>query len=362
MKPPVRCAAGLRPPGDAARGRAVSRPRLVAGRFAVAGLGLALLGFALATLPSAARAAQDDFVPGGIFRLGLSASSDTQTKAVARDSVNHGLEVYALPDPGDAGKVSGTLSREIHETDLQLQLGLTDRWNISVTVPYVQATQHSTLRVKDPAANPALTAAVAALNSRTVSGMGNLRFTSLHRPVFTDANGFIWGWGFTESPERNSGVYTGTGTLQTRDPFGTVFGLIHYTHYPQWARGRFDMRLEYSVSLIDNVNLPTGQRVSILGPPGVLSSVGWEHEPGAWIYEFRVDQRTTLQSRLDGESQSDPIKEWIFHAKLGYGNLIELEAAPIRHPYQVSLTWDSTFFAYNAPIRDRWGLLYVTYF
>ena len=226
----------------------------------------------------------------------------------------------------------------------------------------MEATQHSTLRVIDPAADPALTAAVANLNSRTLSGMGNLRLTSLHRPIFTDANALIWGWGLTESPERNTGVYTGTGSLQIRDPYGTIFGLLHYTHYPQQVRGRFDARLEYSVPLVDKVNLPTGQRVSILGAPGVLSSVGWEHEPGAWGYGFRIDQHSTLQSRLAGESQSDPVKEWIFHAQIGYGNLIDLEKAPIRFPYQLWLTWDTTFLAYNAPIRDRWGLLFFTYF
>jgi hypothetical protein len=356
MKPSVRCAAGLRLPGEAAR------VRTAAGRPARACLGLALLASVLAALPPAVRAAEDDFVPAGIFRFSAAVSHETQTKAVARDSVNHGLEVYALPNPADARKVTGTLSREINETDLQLQLGLTDRWNVSLAVPYVQAIQHSTLRVNDPAADPALTATVANLNERTVSGMGNFRLTSLHRPIFTDANAVVWGWGFTESPERNTGVYTGTGSLQTRDPYGSLFGLFHFTHYPQQVRGRFDLRAEYILPLIDKVNLPTGQRVSILGAPGVLTSAGWEHEPGAWGYGLRVDQKATLQSRLDGESQEDPVKEWIFHAQLGYGNLIALEAAPIRFPYQVSLTWDATFFAYNAPIRDRWGLLFFTYF
>jgi hypothetical protein len=325
-------------------------------------LGFALLGFVLASVFSAARAAQDDIVPGGIFRFSASASQESQSKAVARDGVNHGLEVYALPDPADAAKVSGKLSREINETDLTLQLGLTDHWNVSVSVPYVQAIQRSTLRVNNPGADPALAATVASLNNRTVSGMGNLRFTSLHRPIFTDANGLIWGWGFTESPERNSGVYTGVSSLQARDPYGSVFGLIHWTHYPQQVRGRFDMRVEYAVPLVDRVNLPSGQRVSILGAPNVLSSFGWEHEPGAWGYGFRIDQKSTLQSRLAGESQEDPVKEWLVHAQFAYGNLIDLETAPIRFPYQVSLTWDSTFFAYNAPIRDRWGLRFFTYF
>ncbi|MFI5399554.1 MAG: hypothetical protein ACHQZQ_00700 [SAR324 cluster bacterium] len=369
MKRSVRRAAGRRLPGEAARARGAARRR------AGAGLGAVLLAASLASFVPMARGAQDDMVPEGVFRFQVSETYETQTTATARDGKIHDLAVYALPDPNDATQVSGTLWREIYQTDLQLQFGLTDRWNVSLAVPYVQAVQHSTLRVNNnyssggdsycnASSSPPcdLAATVANLQSRTLAGFGNYRLTSLHRPVFTDANALTWGWGLNASLESNAGVYTGDGSLQTRDPYGSLFSMIHYTHYPELARSRVDIRMEYVHPLVDKVTLPTGQRVSILGGPQFLTSIGWEHEPGSWGYGFRIDQKNTLQTELAGESQDDPVKEWIFHAQLGYGNLIQLENAPIHFPFQVSLTWDITFSAYNAPMRDRWGLTYFTYY
>lgn len=374
MKGSVRRGFGRRPAGEAARARCA------ASRRTGAGLGVALLAASLVSSVPMASAAQDDLVPSGVFRFDVSATQETQTEAVARDSKIHGLAVYALSglqavDPSEASHVSGSLSREIDETELRLQLGLTDHWNVSLAVPYVQAIQHSTLRVNptyNPAADPYcnasrtprcdLTATVANLNSRTLTGFGNYQLTSLHRPIFTDSNALTWGWGFSASLESNKGVYAGVGSLQTHDPYGSLFSLIHYTHYPDFARSRIDLRTEYLLPLVDKVTLATGQRASILGAPTYLSSVGWEHEPGAWGYGFRLDQKTAQQTRLAGEAQEDPIKEFLFHAQLGYGNLIALEKAPIRFPYQVALTWDITISAFNAPLRDRWGLKFFTYF
>jgi hypothetical protein len=316
----------------------------------------------VAFLPCAALAFDDDLVPAGIVKLGASVSHETNSKAVARDSVNHGLEVYALPDPSDAGKVSGTLSRDVNETDLAVHVGLTDHWNLALVLPYVEVTQRSTLKVISPGADTTLDATVANLQNKTISGMGNYRLTSIHRPLFTDSNAITWGWGLTAATERNTGIYTGVGSFQTRDPYGSYVGFFHFTHYPKLYRSRIDTRFEYQLPQKDKVNLPTGQRVDIQGAPAVLISVGWEHEPGAWGYGFRIDQRTTLQTRIGGEAQNDPVKEWVFHAQIGLGNLIALENAPIRFPYQTQLTWDTTFFAYNAPIRDRWGFQFITYF
>ena len=324
-----------------------------------------LAGCTIAALFSAipaAHAIDDDLVPAGIVRFSVATSHETQNKAVARDSVNHGLEVWALPDPSDTGRVAGTLSREINETDLNVQLGITDHWNLTLVLPYVEAIQHSSLQVTDPTADAAFRTAIASLKSKAISGMGNYRFTTSNRPLFTDSNAIIWGLGITGSTERNAGIYTGTGTFQNRDPYGTWLGFFRYSHYPQLARSRIDARVEYQLPQLDHVTLATGERATILGGPIILSSFGWEHEPSAWGYGMRVDQRTTLQTRIDGEAQNDPVKEWIFHAQLSYGNLIALEEAPIRHPYQAQLAWDTTFFAYNAPIRDRWTLKFVTYF
>ena len=374
MKGCARRAAGRRLPGEAAHARGA------AGRRAGAGVAVTLLAVGLVSFVPAARGAQDDLVPAGIFRFDVSTTQEMQTSAVARDSHTHGLAVYALSglqavDPSEASAVSGSLSRVITETDFRLQLGLTDHWNVSLLLPYVQAVQHSTLRVKpayNPAADPYCNASstppcnladtVANLNSRTLTGYGNYQLTSLHRPIFTDANALTWGWGFSASLESNRGVYTGVSSLQTRDPYGSLFTLLHYTHYPDLPRSRIDLRAEYVLPLTDKVTLPTGQHVSILGAPTLLSSLGWEQEPGSWGYGFRLDQKTALQTRLAGEAQEDPIKELLFHAQLGYGNLIALEKAPIRLPYQLALTWDTTISAFNAPIRDRWGLMFFTYF
>ena len=312
--------------------------------------------------PASAQGGDDDLVPAGTVQARATISHETQAKAIARDSVSHGFEVYALPDPSNQSAVSGTLSRDIDESDLLLQVGITDHWNFSLLVPYVQAVQHSTLRVLDPNADPVLTATVAALQDRTVSGVGNLKFTSLHRPVFSDFNGFVWGYGYQGSTSPNTGVYTGIGSLQTRDPYGGLFAFSHYTHYPTLARSRLDLRAEYQYPFVDRVNLPTGSRVSVEGGATTVLSVSWEHEPGIWGYGLGAQAKNSLATRLDGESQEDSVKEYVFHAQLGIGNLVDLELAPIRFPFQLLLAWDTTVYGFNTPLRDRWSFTFLTYF
>jgi len=311
----------------------------------------------------AAAATQDDLVPSGIFNYSVSTTHEEQYKAVARDSVTHDLTVYALPDPTYAGQVSGTLSREYTETDLRLQYGITDTWNLALTLPYVVAIQRSTLQVTNPNADPILFETVASLQNKTLSGMGNYRLESIHRPIFRDENAVTFGYGITGSTERNEGIYTGVSSFEIRDPYGTWLAFLHYTHYPNLARSRFDMRVEYDLPQIDHVNLPTGERgASLLGGPTYAAYMEWEHEPGAWGYALRLQGKATQDSRIDGVSQDDPITELLFHAQISFGNLIALEQAPISFPYQVSLTWDTTLAAYNAPIRDRWGFQFSGYF
>jgi hypothetical protein len=316
---------------------------------------------ACALWKGAAQGATDDLVPAGTIQAHVALSHETQAKAIARDSVSHGLDAFALPDPGNRSAVSGTLSRDIDEADLLLQAGLTDHWNFSLLVPYIQASQHSTLVVLDPSADPVLTATVAALQDRSVSGLGNLRFTSLHRPVFSDFNGFVWGYGYQGSTSPNIGVYTGIGSLQTRDPYGGAFAFAHYTRFPTLSRSRLDLRGEYQFPFMDSVNLPTGARVAVRGGATTLVSLSWEHEPGSWGYGLGVQGKNSLPTRLDGETQEDSVKEYLFHAQLGIGNLVALELAPIRFPYQVLLAWDTTLYGFNTPLRDRWSLVFKTY-
>jgi hypothetical protein len=326
---------------------------------AIAGLPALPWGLARGTV---ARAAEDDVVPEGIFRFNTTVMVETESRAFARDSVEHDLSVYALPDPMDRANVSGSLSREFVTTNLKLQYGLGDHWNLVIDLPYVVATQRSTLRVLDTSADPVLNATVAQLQSRTIEGMGNYRVTSLHRPLFTESNQLLWGVYFSGSTERNSLVYTGTGTFQTHDPYGSVGGFGHWGKYFPLFRGHLDLRTEYNLPLVDKVDTPTVGRVSLLGAPNVTTSLTWEHEPGAWHYGFGIIQHTAQQSRLAGEAQDDGVKEWYGHAELGYGNLDRLEHGPISFPTHVTLSWDETFFAFNAPVRDRLALNWLVYF
>jgi hypothetical protein len=350
------------------RGPLLSRPtfrsktsRLI-GRTSPLWFALSLWAGVLTPWATPAQGAEDDLVPAGTVQARATLSHETQTKAIARDSVSHGLEVYALPDPSNQSAVSGTLSRNIDEADLLMQVGITDHWNVSLLVPYVQAVQQSTLRVRDPGADPVLTATVAALQDKTLSGMGNLRFTSLHRPVFSDFNGFVWGYGYQGATSPNSGVYTGSGSLQTRDPYGGFFAFVHYTRFPSLSRSRIDLRGEYQYPFVDRVDLPTGSRVSVQGGATSIFSASWEHEPGAWGYGLGVQGRNSLPTILDGERQEDSVKEYVFHAQLGFGNLIDLERSPIRFPYQALLSFDTTVSGFNTLLRDRWSIAFLTYF
>lgn len=347
---------GCLPPLQSMARTLPARPALAAGSWAV----LAILAGALTA--GAALGSEDDLVPAGVVEIRTTVSHETQTKAIARDSDTHGLEVYTLPSPTSQDYVAGQLSRTIDETDLLLKVGITDRWNLSLLLPYVQATQRSDLRSTTPGRDPVLDVTVARLQNQTVSGAGNLRLTSLHRPVFTDYHGFVWGYGYQGALETNTGIYTGIGSLQTRDPYGGIYAFTHYTYYPKLARSRFDVRGEYQYPFGDMVNIPTGARVSVKGGATALLSLGWEHEPGAWGYGMALQSKTSQQTQLNGDLQEDPVKEYLFHGQLGFGNLIELEKRPLRFPYQALLTYDTTVYGFNTPLRERWSLVFLTYF
>ncbi len=349
---------GCLPPLQSTGRSVLARPSPSAGNQVI----LAILAGLLTVGASPARASEDDLVPAGIVEVHTTLSHETQTKAIARDAITHGLEVYALPSPNSKDLVSGQLSRDIDEADLLLKVGITDHWNLSLLLPYVRAAQHSNLQSKFPGLDPVLDVTVARLQDQTVSGAGNLRLTSLHRPVFSDFHGFVWGYGYQGSLESNTGVYTGIGSLQTRDPYGGVYGFVHYTYYPRLARSRLDLRGEYQYPFADKVNTPRGTQVTVRGGATSLFSLGWEHEPGAWGYGMALQSKTSQPTQLDGDLQEDTVKEYLFHGQLGFGNLIELEQQPIRFPYQALLTYDTTVYGYNTPLRERWSLVFLTYF
>jgi hypothetical protein len=314
----------------------------------------------LAPTWGAATPTADEVVPAGVLLLRLRTGQESVTQAFDHANKPMRLAAYLLPVDAAAGQITGDVTRTVSSTELQLGFGLTDRWNIALTVPYLEVRQDSTLA--SASGDSAVQRRVSALQSRESSGVGNLRIVSLHRPVFTDSNGFTWGFGFIVPSGAMTAPYLGPDTLDVRGPNRSGVVLLHYTRYPGARHSRFDLRVEAqapqaaNVNTLDkiNANLQIGNSAAVL--------VGWQQELGPALYGVWSSYRANTPAFLDGINQDDLKKDWRGGVRLGLGNLIALEQGPVALPYQVSLDYEQTLDGANIPQTNRVSLDFHTYF
>lgn len=322
---------------------------------------LAALLAALAWGAPPARAAEDDIVPGGVWLLRAAVTQETQRDAIATDGQRRPLVDYLAQQPGLAGRLSGDVVRHVTATETLIGYGISDTWNLNLSVPYRVIRQESSLGAA--AGDPAAGGAADLLKRRTVSGLGNLRWTSLHRPLFTDTDGIVLGWGVATPGGPQQMDYAGRTTLATRVPYQALTGLFHYTHYLLSVnRARLDLRFTFDLAYDTYVNTPTASHVLLDPPNAGTGSVRWEQEFETFGYGLFLWHESTTQTFLGGHSQQDMTKETRLGAQLTYGNLSRLEEHPIAFPYQAGLQIDHLMSGFNVPESSRYTLFLRTYF
>ena len=305
-------------------------------------------------------AGKDEIVPRGVLLGSVSQSTETQDQAIARDGRIHGLATYLYPDYAFQNTIAGTVTRQVDRTDLLLQYGISDTWNVSLATDWQQIQQRSSLSTTDP--NPAIQAAVSQLPSQTVQGVGDVVLTSLHRPHYSDETSFVWGYGLIWPAAPLSTPYIGVGTLAVQSPYGSLFSLAHVTHYAEFSRIRFDARVEFQAALQADVNTPSEGRTTLQAGNAALAEAGLQQELEQWGYGLGLSYFSRTNNGGGGVVERDPVQSYQVHARVGHGNLTELEQGPIRFPYQVWLEYMTTVTGYNTPLEYRTSLTFSAYF
>ena len=228
-------------------------------------------------------------------------------------------------------------------------------------MPYTLVRQSSSLTTS--ATDQALRKQVERLGPQEVSGLGNPRLTGLHRPVFSDWHAFAWGYALTLPAQAPRTPYEGVGTLDVRSPLVDPALLLHYTYFPQGVlRGRLDLAGSATYGVEAKVDTVANGRQTLRPGNALDATLGWTQELGRVLLGGELEQSTRQGNRLDEQRQDDPVRELLFRARIGYGNLIELEGAPLGFPYQVQLALARTIVAFNHPLRSNVTVSVLTYF
>jgi hypothetical protein len=322
---------------------------------------LALLALGCTLLPGGAGAVpEDEIVPEGVWGVRLMFRSETQDSTIDRGGRNAKLINYVIPEDDIRAEVDGQIERSIRRHDVLLTYGISDSWNLSLNVPYLEMEQDSSLT--SASADPEVQAAVARLQSESLSGLGELTLTSLHRPVFSDWNSLVMGYGLNYPAGGQEQPYVGSNTFALHTPVASVFGLVHYTRYPAINRSRFDVRGWVALSLTDDVTTAQGDSRKLEQGNRVSIRAGWSQEIGSVSAGLEVEILDQRNNTLGGERLSDRLRAQFLRLHVGFGNLAELESGPMAFPYQFNIQFESLQRGTNVPDGDNVSLIFQTYF
>lgn len=350
MSAPVACSR----PGQV-RKRATARAARAAA-FIAAGMALAVL-----LAPGVARAIpEDDVVPEGVLGIRLNLRQETQSRTIDRGSRHADLINYVIPNDTIRAEVDGTIERSIRTYDLLLTYGISDSWNLSLNLPYMELKQDSTLFTTS--SDPEVQGALEGLETRRQSGLGDITVTSLHRPKFGDWNAVEWGWGVIRPTGEQEAPYVGAPTFDRRSAANSVFGFFHYTRFPAISRSRFDLRFWGAVARRDTVTVPGGERKTVDVGNRTSLRMGWAQELGPAAMGLEVDILDKRSNSVANERLQDPARAHVLRYYLGFGNMTRLESQPLAFPYQLNIQFEQVLRGTNVPDGDTVTVSLQTYF
>ncbi len=324
---------------------------------------LAALVFFLALFlapPRAMALIEDDVVPEGAWGARLRLHLETQDATLDKASRFAPLINYVIPDDEIRAQVEGNIERSIQRLDFLFTYGVTDRWNLSLNIPYLELEQDSTL--EPTSTDPDVVALVERLQSKKLSGTGDYTLTSLHRTIFSDWNAFLVGYGFIVPSTSQQGVYVGAPTFDTVSAVTSTFVLFHYTRYPAIHGARFDLRAWGSTGFKGRASVPDGPEKKLEPGNRISLLFAWSQEFGpvssGLEYEF-FDQRS---GSLNGTRLKDQARGQYLRFQLGFGNLAGLEKGPLAFPFRFDMQIESLERGSNLPKGERILFTLQTYF
>ena len=318
----------------------------------------------LMTLPSAAFGLlEDEMVPEGKWFFRASVRQATQQKFFDRGKNEGTLKDALIPDPELRSQIEGDITRKIFRTDLLFTFGASDRWNLSLNLPYLDMTQESSLAVTS-GASPEAAAELEQrqLQNRALSGVGDVRLPSQHRPVFSDRAGFIWGYGLVIPGGGQQTPFVDRTTFDLRSPLPAYFVFLHPTAYPGGSRSRLDFRVLAEKGVRGNVDTPAGERKTLDPGSRTAVTVGYSGEIGPVALGAEAELRMARASTLARERLGDTVRALAGRFHLGIGNVAQLEEGPVAFPYQLLLEVEHIARGTNTPLGSFFSFTFQTYF
>lgn len=271
------------------------------------------------------------------------------------------MKNYLIREPSLREEIEGSITRSITRYDLRTTYGISDSWNISLNIPFVEINQNSTISPLSGASASAQELADL-LQTRTIQGVGDVELTSLHRPLFSDWNALVWGYGFTIPGESQTEPYVDATSLQLGEPAPMAFGFVHYTRFTALPRSRFDFRPFVRHMFSAPVTVASGE-TRRLEPVNRLSvKFDWSQELGNFVYGLGAEFMGQGEHTINGERLVDQVRGQIVRTRIGYGNMAGLEDGPQSFSYQLQLEFRSVLRAANIPHGDHMTLSILTFF
>ena len=327
-------------------------------------IALGVLSSLLVALPSAAYGLlEDEMVPEGKWFFRASFRQATHQEFFDRGKNEGTLKDALIPDPEVRDQIEGDITRKISRTDLLFTFGISDRWNLSLDLPYLDMTQESSLATV-AGAGPEAAAELERrqLQSRTLSGVGDVRLTSQHRPVFSDRAGFIWGYGLVIPGGSQQTPFVDRTTFDLRSPLPAYFMFLHATSYLGGSRSRLDFRASAERGFRGDVETPAGENKYLDPGSRVAATVGYSGEIGPVALGVEAELRVARASTLARERLGDTVRALAGRFHLGIGNVAQLEEGPVAFPYQVLLEVEHIARGTNTPLGSFFSLTFQTYF
>jgi hypothetical protein len=319
-------------------------------------------GLLLGLLPGArvASASVDLMVPAGVVMLDAELSVQQQDQGISTHGTAGGLREWALRSERERREVSGDLTRSVTWLTMAARYGLSDTWNLRLELPYGQLSQTADLTVNT--ADAELAARAATLETETLSGLGDILISSLHRPLYSDWNSLVVGLHLSLPGSGQDNPYIGRATLALAQPLPALAASLHYTHFPEASRSRWDLVGAWKRYGRGTVDTPLVDDRSLTLPDESAFSLHWAQELRTVTFGFGVRHELSINTVLDGENLNDDALAWIVQAEIGGGNLAALEEHPLALPQAWRVAIEQTVAGFNVPLGTVYALRYRLYF
>lgn len=298
-----------------------------------------------------------EFVPAGISMAGIERTQTTQNGFHKSGSASTpALDVYRDRDRIDDDAVSGNIRHETAVYRISYQYGITNGFNLGITVPYLTQQRHAQLNVHD---NSALRFAETYQDTET-SGMGDFEISGWSRLFYNDSADLQLGLALTND----------NGAYHADDPEKTALGsggneltLAVRSHlFSIHSTLMLAIEIEYVLSEKNEVTSTGGQKVSRAKENSSKGRFDLSYNQGRFAYGGGLRMASIGETSLDDVPQKDGYLLYSLRGFVTVGNLNLLEKGVVKHPWELRLLAEKSVSGSNAPASEALSVRLMTFF